>query len=197
MTRRSRSWTQRWGIALGVILMGAACRTPEPGEPDAEPRLGAVAERETTRGVRPAVDAAVTDAAADDGPAEGVLADLRWLGGQREQDVVDRLEEAFGPRTGEVDLQTRGREIRFERGAVRVRGGRLVMVRFDLPEAMSRPEALEATGFPPSTGGWRTTHREYRLGRACGFDRFRLGRAPGGSDRVVSVEAWKETWDGR
>ncbi len=177
-------------LATVAVVLFVACREPVPssGGPGPEAAPGGEAAEDRSP-VGAAADRAEGDPVA---PAEGVLADLHWLGGKREEEAAERIDAWLGPVTGEVDRLTRGREIRHEHGVVRLVGGRIVMVRFDLPEPMTRAEALQATGFPTDATGWRATHREYRLGRRWGFERFRLARAPGGSERVVSVEAWKE-----
>ena len=73
----------------------------------------------------------------------------------------------------------------------RVVRGTVYMVRVDLPEPMTRTDALLVTGFSIYADHWRETHLEYRLANSWGFERFRLQRAEPGGDRVVSVEAWK------
>ncbi len=123
---------------------------------------------------------------------EGVYVDLHWLGGRRYDDAAEQLQAQLGALAERREIDTRrGEELVYERGVARVVRGTVYMVRVDLPEPMTRTDALLVTGFSIYADHWRETHLEYRLANSWGFERFRLQRAEPGGDRVVSVEAWK------
>ncbi len=123
---------------------------------------------------------------------DGVYVDIQWLGGRRYNDVAAELELQLGPLHERKVLDARsGEELVFERGDVRVVRGVVYMLRVQLPEPLTRTEALLVTGFTIYADHWRETHREYRLSNSFDFERFRLMRHSEDKDRVVSIEAWK------
>jgi hypothetical protein len=123
---------------------------------------------------------------------EGVYVDIHWLGGRRFDDVAIELEQQLGELHERKALDARrGEELVYERGDVRVIRGVVYMIRVQLPEPLTRTEALLVTGFTIYADHWRETHREFRLSYSFDFERFRLMRDAEDNDRVVSVEAWK------
>ncbi len=123
---------------------------------------------------------------------EGVYVDIHWLGGRRYDDVVGELELQLGPLVERKVLDARrGEELVYERGDVRVVRDVVYMIRVQLPEPLTRTEALLVTGFTVFADHWRETHREFRLSHSFDFERFRLMRHSEDKDRVISVEAWK------
>ncbi len=123
--------------------------------------------------------------------AEGVLIDVRYLGGKTYQEVRDVVAEQLGPLQGSVELPAgAGTEMRFQRGELRVLDDRIIRVRVPLEPPLRRTAALAATGFPPATGRYVTLHREYRLHHEWGFRRIRLMREDRSSELVNAVDAW-------
>ncbi len=124
---------------------------------------------------------------------DGIYVDISWLGGRRYDDVASELETQLGPLHERKVLDARrGEELVYERGDVRVVRGVVYMIRVQLPEPLTRTEALLVTGFTIYADHWRETHREFRLSHTFDFERFRLMRHGEDRDRVVSVEAWKQ-----
>lgn len=125
---------------------------------------------------------------------EAVYVDVRWLGGRRLTTARGELVEQMGLVSEHRDLGGRfGEELVLTRGTVRVVRDVIYMIRVDLPRPVTRTEALVMTGFEPWAEDWASTHREYRLRHAWGFDRLRLLRAEGYADRVIRLEAWKKS----
>lgn len=123
---------------------------------------------------------------------DGVYVDIHWLGGRRYDDIASELELQLGPLHERKVLDARkGEELVYERGDVRVVRGVVYMLRVQLPEPLTRTEALLVTGFTIYADHWRETHREFRLSHSFDFERFRLMRHDEDKDRVVSIEAWK------
>jgi hypothetical protein len=123
---------------------------------------------------------------------DGVFVDVHFLCGQDFERVRDQLSAQMGGMLEAVELEGKnGRELRLERGLVRVVDDRVYMIRVSLPEALRRAEALAATGFPPAVGQYITTQGEYRLNQEWGFRRVRLKRLDTRSELVTQVEAWR------
>lgn len=194
MSRSSSSVAPR---LLGALVLAAvACQRDEPVllgvEPSASPGS---TERDEVWGRLEADEPTPTtpaqQAAAYRCP-EGVAVDMRWLAGRRYDDISDLLQDQLGPELARRTLDARrGEEITYQRGAVRLVRGVVYMLRVQLPEPLTRTDALLAVGFNANADHWRETHGEYRLSWAFGFTRFRLFRDQPGSDRVNVVEGWK------
>ncbi len=185
---------------IAVLLLG--CGTEEPVllgvQPDAESAEEPSARSEVWQRVIPESayrNDPVVEAKEYSKP-DGVYVDIHWLGGRRYDDVVGELEQQLGPLHERRVLDARrGEELVYERGDVRVVRGVVYMLRVQLPEPLTRTEALLVTGFSIYADHWRETHREYRLSHSFEFERFRLMRHDEDKDRVVSVEAWKQSPD--
>ncbi len=123
--------------------------------------------------------------------AEGVIIDVRFLGGKAYKEVRDILADQLGPLLSSADLPADGgREMVFERGTLRLVDDQIIRVRVPLEPPLRRTAALAATGFPPATGRYVTLHREYRLNHEWGFRRIRLMRENRSSELVNVVDAW-------
>jgi hypothetical protein len=121
----------------------------------------------------------------------GVLVDIRHFGGKNYRQMRDRIDDQMGALLAIQDLDNgRGRELRFERGILRLSKNTIYMIRVPLPSPLRRSEALEKVGFPPFVGGYSGFHREYRLHNEWGFRRIRMKRENRRSERVTEVEAW-------
>lgn len=186
----------RWAAGLGALALLLGCNTEEPVllgvEPKEQPKSSARSEKWKREIPESAYrDTPKTEAQAYAKP-EGVYVDVHWLGGRRYDDVADEVEQQLGPLHERKVLDSRrGEELVYERGDVRVVRGVIYMIRVQLPEPLTRTEALLVTGFGVYADHWRETHREFRLSYSFDFERFRLMRHSGDKDRVVSVEAWK------
>ena len=184
---------------LGLLL---ACGGEEPVllgvKPEAEPESESNERSKVWQRVIPESayrDDPVVEAEAYSKP-DGVYVDIHWLGGRRYDDVIGEVELQLGPLHERKVLDARrGEEWVYERGDVRVIRGVIYMVRVQLPEPLTRSEALLVTGFSIYADHWRETHREYRLSNSFDFERFRLMRHDQDKDRVVTVEAWKQSPD--
>lgn len=123
--------------------------------------------------------------------AEGVLVDVRYLGGKVYGEVRDVVADQLGALQATEDLPgDNGRQMVFERGELRLVEDRIIRVRVPLDPALRRADALAATGFPNATGHYITLHREYRLNHEWGFRRIRMMRENGTSELVTAVDAW-------
>ncbi len=183
-----------------VGMLGCSCGAGEPV------LLGVQPEDEETEGSDDRIwKRVVPESAHQEDPIEearayakpeGVYVDVHWLGGRRYTDVAEELGAQLGPlhERREIDAR-RGEELVYERGDVRVVRGVVYMMRVQLPEPLTRTEALLVTGFSIYADHWRETHREFRLSHSFGFERFRLMRDREQKDRVVVVEAWKQNPD--
>ncbi|MFH1463354.1 MAG: hypothetical protein ABIO70_03105 [Pseudomonadota bacterium] len=187
-----------WALALAVAV---ACGHDEPvllgvepqASPEAPPSRDEVWGRFEPDEPMPAT--AAQQAAAYHRP-DGVYVDMHWLTGRRYEDISDLLAEPLGAEQGRRPLDAkRGEEISYERGAARVVRGVVYMLRVELPEPLTRTDALLALGFNSHADHWRETHSEYRLSWCFGFARFRLRREQPGSDRVDVVEGWRSEPD--
>ncbi len=187
--------------SLALLLM-LACGTEEPVLLGVEPEPDPLTEAESS--ARDQVwKRELPESAYEQDPGlqaqayskpEGVYVDIRWLGGRRYTDIAEELEEQLGALVSRTELDSRrGEELSYERGDVRVVRGVVYMLRVQLPEPLTRTDALLATGFTIYADHWRETHREFRLSHSFEFERFRLRRHDERRDRVVSVEAWKRS----
>ena len=121
----------------------------------------------------------------------GVFVDVHWFGGRAYKDCVTELLEQMGQMRERRELGSgRGEELSYEHGVVRMVRDSVYMLRVDLPNPMTRSEALLLTGFRAFVDHWRQTHLEFRASHEQGFRRLRLKRLDTTSDQVVSVEAW-------
>jgi len=182
-------------LAVALLLL-VACGTEDPVllgvEPEPEPapsQRSKVWQRvipESAYRDTPEVEAQVYR------KPESVYVDIHWLGGRRYDDIATELELQLGPLHERKVLDARrGEEFVYERGDVRVVRDVVYMIRVQLPEPLTRSEALLVTGFTVFADHWRETHREFRLSHSFDFERFRLMRHADDKDRVVTVEAWK------
>lgn len=124
---------------------------------------------------------------------EGVLVDVRFLGGRTYSLVRDHVANQLGALVEETALPGElGRELRFERATLRVDEDKIQMVEVVLPEPTRRSEALRLTGFPDQVPrNWIQLSGEFRLTNAFEFRRIIFKRAAPGSEDVVEVQAWK------
>lgn len=188
---------RRAPVAGLLALLLVACASdepvlsgvPEPRAPRASPapdaEEGATAEGATAEA--PAAEAGPTPYAR----AEGVIVDVRYLGGKDYQEVRDVVADQLGALQQSAELPgDNGRQLVFERGELRVVDGRIIRVRVPLEPPLRRTAALAATGFPPATGRYVTLHREYRLNHEWGFRRIRMMRENRTSELVNVVDAW-------
>lgn len=173
-------------MLLSALL---ACADPEPVVRAVEPPRTA----EEVKARREAQERRVNPRAAE-GPytkADGVYVDVRYFAGRRWDVVRGEAEKQLGAVLAESELPGGDREVRLERGTVRLRDGGIILLDVPLPEAMRRGEALAALGLPPTTDRWLALTLEFRLTNAWGFRRIRMERAGRDSEDVVRVEAWK------
>ncbi len=186
-------------VALALALL-LGCGTEEPVLLGVEPDEPADATERSKVWQRVIPESAYRDdpevEAQTYSKPEGVYVDVHWLGGRRYDDVASELEQQLGALHERKVLDARrGEELVYERGDVRVIRGVVYMIRVQLPEPLTRTEALLVTGFTVFADHWRETHREFRLSHSFDFERFRLMRHDDDKDRVVSIEAWKMSPD--
>lgn len=178
--------------SLLAALFCLACTTDEPvlsGVPSApvEPAPAADAEARP----RPEGAPLLLDEVQGYQKPEGVLVDVRHLGGKDYKDVRDIVSDQLGGLVEARELPgDNGRALVFERGELRVVDDRIIRVRVPLEPPLRRTAALAATGFPPATGRYVTLHREYRLNHEWGFRRIRMMRENRTSELVNAVDAW-------
>ena len=122
---------------------------------------------------------------------EGVYIDARYFGGRNYAAIRGEIEAQLGAVAEERDLGDQGREVRFERGTLRVVGELITMIEVPLPENLRRTEALGVLGFPPAIS-WAEQQptNEFRLQRQFGFRRIIFHRIQPGSELVDRVTAW-------
>lgn len=174
-----------------LILALLACFDDEPVVvvvPDPE-KVQAAREKRETEELR----ASPRQIEAGYQKAEGVYVDARFFGGRTYSLVRDHVTTQLGALVEDTELGAEdGRELRFERGVLRVREDRIEMVTVPLPEPVRRSEALRLTGFPDQVPrNWIQLSGEFRLTNAFEFRRIIFKRAAAGSEDVVSVAAWK------
>lgn len=174
-----------------LTLLLLACGTDEPV-------VRAVPPAKTVEEVRQAREDAEIRAspyAIDMGyhKPEGVYVDVRYLGGRTYTIVRDAVTTQLGALASESTLPSeQGTELTFERGTLRVKDGRIVLVDVPLPEPMRRSEALRVTGFPDQVPrSWVLLSGEFRLTNSFDFRRIVFVRAAPESEDVVRVQAWK------
>ena len=121
-----------------------------------------------------------------------VQVDVRYLCGQPLESIRTELIEQLGPRQNVRILDaTRGREVQYTRGRIRVLNGVIYMVSVPLNEPMYRRVALEKTGFPPFSGSVIRLSGEYRINNQWDFRRIRMTRVARDAEMVNEVEAWR------
>ena len=124
--------------------------------------------------------------------ANNIWIDSYYLGGRAFSESRDEISSQLGPLVESRDLgESRGQELEFSRGTIRVADDRIAMIRVPLAEPMRRSAALQTTGFPILVDTWINTHRYFRLNHEWGFRRLRLKRLSSDSEFVTEVEAWK------
>lgn len=175
----------------GAALLLAACGRDEPVLPGVPAQPLLQDQPTAPERVEAAEQAAAAPVEAPCALGPGMLVNARCLGGRTYADVRDVVAEQLGPLQQTRELSGDfGRELRFERGALRVVEDEIAMIRIELPEPLRRSEALAALGFHPYVGPYLTLHREYRLNHEEGFRRIRLMRVDRTSEMVSAVEAW-------
>lgn len=124
---------------------------------------------------------------------EGVLIDVRYLGGRDYQAVRGEVAEQLGGLVESVELpEGQGKELRFERATVRVVDGAIYMFDVALDPPVRRDQALVKLGFPDSIPKEYTVlPREFRATHVWGFRRLRFFRVEQGSELIERVQAWK------
>jgi hypothetical protein len=126
--------------------------------------------------------------------AEGVYVDARYLTGRSYSAVREQVEAQLGPVLTEEELTgDGGKRVRFERGVAQVGDDTIYMLELPLPEHLRRTEALAVLGFPPATGEYQVTNKQFRLLNTWGFRRIIFHRVEAGSEEIDRVEVWKET----
>jgi len=189
--------TLRAPIRLAVaLLLLVACGTEDPVLLGVEPEPEPAPSQRSKVWQRVIPESAYRDAPEIEAQVyskpENVYVDIHWLGGRRYDDIAAELELQLGPLHERKVLDARrGEELVYERGDVRVVRDVVYMLRVQLPEPLTRSEALLVTGFTVFADHWRETHREFRLSHSFDFERFRLMRHAEDKDRVITVEAWK------
>ena len=179
---------------LLALLLLAACGSDEPVL-TAVPEPGAASTTDPTPG-EPLLSEKTGTTPAPEAPqpyrkADGVLVDVRYLGGKVYGEVRDVVADQLGALQSSQDLPgDNGRQMVFERGELRLVEDRIIRVRVPLEPALRRADALQATGFPNAVGHYITLHREYRLNHEWGFRRIRMMRENGTSELVTAVDAW-------
>jgi hypothetical protein len=129
--------------------------------------------------------------------ADGVYVDAHYLGGRSWSAVRAEVEKQLGAVIEERTTAEGDREVRLERGTVRLDGDRIMLVDVTLPEPARRSEALAQLGFPPNATEYVSSTLDFRLENAWGFRRLVFVRAARGSEDVVRVQCWKFTPAGR
>lgn len=121
----------------------------------------------------------------------GVYIDARFLGGRSWTGVRDEIERQFGAVLEETRTAEGDREVRFDRGRIRIHAERIQMVEVLFPEPLRRSEALLQLGFPATTAEYRPYAKEFRLANVWDFRRLVFHRAAPGSEQIDGVQAWK------
>lgn len=123
----------------------------------------------------------------------GVYVDVRYLGGRALVAVRGEVEAQLGALVEERFLpEGQGKEMRFERGTIRVYDGAIYMIDVALDPPLRRNEALAQLGFPDSVPrDYIVLSREFRANQVWEFRRLRFFRVEEGSELVNRVQAWK------
>lgn len=159
------------GLVLAAVPLG--CREPDP----------------ILAGLGPSPEVAVDPASAPTVHRAGLALDVPWVLGRAWEEVRLELPEHLGPVTEVVELgSVDGREVRLQRGRVRLLGQDVYLVEVALPAPLARSEALEALGIPPTVETWFDLSQEYRVTWHAGYERLRFGRTEADSELVAWVE---------
>jgi hypothetical protein len=165
---------------LWLAMCGVGCGTPEPI------LLGVVAQAQETR-----EGLTIRSPKAYVKP-KGVYVDVGHLCGRSLDEVRDDLSEQLGDILASTDLNPKdGRELTLDRGKVRIKDGRIYMVRVELEGTLRRSTALQSVGLPPTVRKWNTFTYEYNTRYHAGFERIRMGRLSPESEEVLWVEVMK------
>ena len=174
-----------------VIVMGAlGCTRNDPvltGVPDAPllQELPSAADQRTE-------DAPEPELSAEYQRPEGVLVDIRYLGGRRYSTNRDIIQEQLGDRVDVRALNAeRGEELQFTRGAIRVFNDTIYMFSIPLQEPLRRHEALAAVGLPTIVDRYISLDREFRIHHEWGFRRIQLQRTAPDSELVDAITVWQ------
>jgi hypothetical protein len=180
----------RLSAALPCLLVACAC---------GEPVLQGVPEQRLLAepAAAPDDDAPVDAAARSANPElyekpDHIYVDANWIGGRSFREARGIVQQQLGSlQATEALPSSKGDELRFERGTLRVLDDRIYYVLVPLPEPSRRDLALADLGFQPVVGEWLATHRAYRLNHERGYRRLRLLRLDAEGEFVTAVEAWK------
>ena len=123
---------------------------------------------------------------------EEIYIDVNWMGGRSYREARAVVTEQLGALQDTRDLgETKGQELQFERGRLRLAGDQIYFVYVPLPQPTRWGLALYDTGFSSPVTKVLETHRAYRFNNERGFRRIRLTRLDNASEFVTAVEAWK------
>ncbi len=173
---------------IGLVLCLLGCGEPEPVVSGVPQTPEDAAERRKAAELR--ASPAAIDAAYE--RAEGVYVDLRYLGGRSYTGVREEVEAQLGAVLEEEELSTLdGREVRLERGTLRVVDGIIYMLDIPLPAPVRRTEALALLGLPAATKDYVLLTTEFRLTNSWGYRRIRFFRTERDGQQVDRVEAWR------
>ena len=122
----------------------------------------------------------------------GVYVDVGYLCGKSLESVRDQLSVQLGDIRASTALNPKdGKELVLERGRVRVKDGRIYLIRVELEGSLRRSTALQAIGLPPTVRKWNAFTHEFNTRHHAGFERIRLGRMEPGTEEVLWVEVMK------
>ena len=122
----------------------------------------------------------------------GVYVDVAYLCGRSLDAVRDDLSAQLGDIQASTTLSPKdGRELKLERGMVRVKDGRIYLVHVDLEGPLRRSTALQAVGLSPTVRKWNAFTHEFSTRHHAGFERIRMGRLEPDGEAVVWVEVMK------
>lgn len=122
---------------------------------------------------------------------EGVLVDIRYLGGRRYSTNRDIIQAQLGDRVDVRELsKERGQEVRFSRGSIRVFNDTIYMFSFPFPQPLRRHEALAAVGLPTIVDRYISLDREFRIHHEWDFRRIQLSRTAPDSELIDAITAW-------
>ncbi len=122
----------------------------------------------------------------------GVYVDVGHLCGRGLDSVRDVLSAQLGDILERRELNPQdGKELVLTRGSVRVKDGRIYLVKVALEGPLRRSTALQAMGLPPTVRKWNSFTHEFNTRHHAGFERIRMGRMEPGTVEVVWVEVMK------
>ncbi len=165
---------------LGPLM--AACGPPEPVLP------GVVSDQKRTQeGLR------VREPEPYNKP-KGVYVDVPHFCGKSFEAVRDDLSEQLGDIRMSKELNSKdGKELKLDRGMIRVKDGKIYLVRVELKVPLRRSSAMQAVGLPVTVRKWNSFSREFNTRHHAGYERIRMGRLESNSEAVVWVEVMRSS----